>query len=39
MKEVMKHLDAENLKMVILAVNLERVNGDNGLDEMVHHII
>jgi ribosomal protein L7Ae-like RNA K-turn-binding protein len=34
-KEVQKHLNAENLKMVILAVNLEKVEDDNGLDSMV----
>ena len=39
MKEVMKHLNAENLKMVIVAVNLERVEGDNGLDGMIYDII
>ena len=39
MKEVIKHLDAENLKMVILAVNLEKVDGNNGLDDLVYHII
>ena len=39
MKEVIKHLNAENLKMVILAINLERVEGDNGLDDMVYHLI
>ena len=39
MKEVIKHLDAENLKMVNVAINLERVEGDNGLDDMVWHII
>jgi ribosomal protein L7Ae-like RNA K-turn-binding protein len=39
MKEVKKHLNAENLKMIILAVNLERVEEDNGLDELVGQII
>lgn len=39
MKEVMKHLNAENLKMVIVAINLERVDGDKGLDDMVYNII
>jgi selenocysteine insertion sequence-binding protein 2 len=38
-KEVLKHLEAENLKMVIVAVNLERVDGENGLDEMTYRII
>ena len=39
MKEVIKHLNAENLKMIIMAVNLERVEGDNGLDGMIYDII
>lgn len=39
MKEVMKHLIAENLKMVIVAVNLEQVEDENGLDSMVYDII
>jgi len=39
MKEVIKHLNAENLKMIILAVNLERVEGEKGLDDMVQQII
>jgi hypothetical protein len=39
MKEVYKHLMAENLKMVIVAVNLERVEGLNGLDDMIYDII
>lgn len=39
MKEVVKHLLAENLKMVIVAVNLEHVDGANGLDEMIYNVI
>jgi len=39
MKEVVKHLNAENLKMVIMAVNLERVEGENGLDGMIYDVI
>jgi hypothetical protein len=39
MKEVIKHLNAENLKMIIMAINLERVEGDNGLDGMIYDII
>jgi ribosomal protein L30E len=35
-KEIVKHLGAENLKMVILAINLERVDGENGLDDYVY---
>ena len=38
-KEVIKHLNADNLKMVIVAVNLEKIDGDNGLDDMVWQII
>lgn len=38
-KEVKKHLYAENLKMIIIAVNLERVEGENGLDVMIYDII
>ena len=34
-KEVLKHLNADNLKMVILAVNLEKVEDENGLDSIV----
>lgn len=36
LKEIIKHLIAENLKMVILAVNMEQVEDDNGLDQMVY---
>ena len=39
MKEVFKHLNAENLKMIIMAVNLERVEGENGLDGMINDTI
>jgi ribosomal protein L7Ae-like RNA K-turn-binding protein len=39
MKEVLKHLLAENVKLVILATNLERVEGDKGIDEIVHEIL
>jgi hypothetical protein len=39
MKEVIKHLTAENIKMIIMALNLERVEGDNGLDGMIYDII
>ena len=38
-KEVMKHLYAENLKMIIIAVNLERVDGENGLNGLIFDII
>eukprot|EP00347_Sterkiella_histriomuscorum_P002585 403367576 len=38
-KEIMKHLAAENLKMVILAINLERVDGEHGLDDFIYQII
>ncbi|CDW71319.1 UNKNOWN [Stylonychia lemnae] len=38
-KEVAKHLDAENLKMVILAINIEKVEGDNGLDDYISHVV
>jgi selenocysteine insertion sequence-binding protein 2 len=38
-KEVLKHLNAENLKMIVIAVNLEKVDGDKGLDDMVYHLI
>ena len=38
-KEVVKHLIAENLKMVIMAVNLERIEEDKGLDDLVEHMI
>lgn len=36
MKEVIKHLEAENLKMIILAINLEKIDGQNGLNELVY---
>ena len=39
MKEVFKHLNAENLKMIIMAINLERVEGENGLDGMAYDVI
>ncbi len=39
MKEVVKHLNAENLKMIIMAVNLEQVEGDNGLDGLIYDTI
>ena len=39
MKEVIKHLNAENLKMIIMSINLERVEGENGLDGMIYDII
>lgn len=39
MKEVLKHTQAESLKLVLFAVNLERVDGEKGLDEMVQEII
>lgn len=35
-KEVIRHLNAENLKMVILAINIEKVEEEKGLDEMVY---
>ena len=38
-KEVMKHLYAENLKMIIIAINLEKVSGENGLDTIIYDII
>ena len=34
-KEVIKHLNAQNLKMIIMAVNLERNEEDKGLDDYV----
>ncbi len=39
MKEVLKHLNVENLKMVIMAVNIERAEGENGLDGMIYDVI
>ena len=39
MKQVIKHLNAENLKMVILSVNVERVEGENGLDTLIYDVI
>lgn len=38
-KEVLKHLTAKNLKAVVLATNLEKVEETNGLDELVYQII
>lgn len=35
----MKHLYADNLKMIIIAINLERVEGENGLDLIIYDII
>lgn len=32
MKEVTKHLNAGNLTMLIVATNLEKVDGENGID-------
>ena len=37
--EVLKHLQAENLKMVIMATNLEKVKEERGLDEKVNQIV
>ena len=39
MKEVQKHLHAENLKLVVIAINLERVEGDHGLDDLVQDLV
>ena len=39
MKEVLKHLNVENLKMVIMAINIERAEGENGLDGMIYDVI
>ena len=39
MKEVIKHLETEKLKMVVIAVNLEKVDGQNGLNELIHRVI
>lgn len=39
MKEVQKHLHAENLKLLVIATNLERVDGDHGLDDIVHDLV
>ncbi len=39
MNEVIKHLNAENLKMIIMAVNLEQVEGDRGLDALIYDTI
>ncbi len=39
MKEVVKHLNLENLKMIIMAINLERADGENGLDGMSYDVI
>jgi ribosomal protein L7Ae-like RNA K-turn-binding protein len=39
MKEVIKYLNGENLKLVIIATNLEKVEGNKGLDELVYQII
>lgn len=36
---MIKHLNAENLKMVIMAVNMERNEEDKGLDDLVEHLI
>jgi ribosomal protein L7Ae-like RNA K-turn-binding protein len=35
-KEVLKHLNAENLTIVVLANNLEKVDGEKGLDDLVY---
>lgn len=39
MKEVLKHLRAENIKMIILAVNIEEVDAQDGLDDYILSII
>ena len=39
MKQVIKHLNAENLKMIVVAVNIERVEGENGLDGLIYDIV
>jgi ribosomal protein L7Ae-like RNA K-turn-binding protein len=39
MKEVLKHLRAENIKMIILATNIEEVDAQDGLDDYIHTII
>ena len=38
LKEVQKHLHADNLEMVILATNLEKVEEAKGTDEIVANI-
>jgi ribosomal protein L7Ae-like RNA K-turn-binding protein len=38
LKEVQKHLNADNLTMVILATNLEKVEEAKGTDEIVTNI-
>eukprot|EP00350_Pseudokeronopsis_sp_OXSARD2_P003544 CAMPEP_0170543448 /NCGR_PEP_ID=MMETSP0211-20121228/2558_1 /TAXON_ID=311385 /ORGANISM="Pseudokeronopsis sp., Strain OXSARD2" /LENGTH=284 /DNA_ID=CAMNT_0010846825 /DNA_START=1204 /DNA_END=2058 /DNA_ORIENTATION=+ len=39
LKETLKHLQAEALKLVIIAKNLERVEGEKGIDELIFEII
>ena len=39
LKEIMKNLFAGNLTMVIVATNVERVEGDGGLDDALHQIV
>ena len=39
LKEIQKNLCAEKLSMVIIATNIERVEGINGLDEYIYQIV
>ena len=39
LKEIMKNLFAQKLTMVIVATNVERVEGDGGLDDALHQIV
>lgn len=38
LKEIMKNLFAQKLTMVIVATNIERVEGDGGLDDALQQI-
>ena len=39
LKEIMKNLLAKKLNMVIIATNIEKVEGQYGLDEYIYRVI
>jgi ribosomal protein L7Ae-like RNA K-turn-binding protein len=39
LKEIKKNLDAQKLNMVILATDIEQVEGEDGLDEYLLQIV
>ena len=39
LREVQKHLNAGNMKMIILATDMEKVEEQNGIDDVVGELI